>query len=264
MAEFLQFWWQNIVTGWHLGSGIFGTIETISVIGAIILGCLQRYRHKKERWESITMKIALGLLVVSFLGSTFLVAPFLQFKDLSDKTKVVADLKMSVNSYRYNDVTKELIADVQLVNSGTTRRIVLGAMFTYRLADEMHTVADSLEDLQSNGNQSPVYVVPGERIIATFKHRLANYAPLDTPGTVFGLEIRSLTVKGGKNLTWIEAMEVVADPNAATKAVGWITDAQKIISLDADLGSNPMETQAMWRAKLPSPTPATATLPSPF
>lgn len=178
----------------------------------------------------------------------------------------VADLKMTVTGYRYSSETKELIANVQLVNNGPMRRIVMGAMFTYkppgqeRDQNTRHYIIESMEELGSQGDlQTPLYVEPGQPIVATFRHKVVDETPLNTPGTVFGIEINSLTAAGVRNTTWVDVMEAAGDVNDPAKVIGHVTGRKETISLDEPWGNNPMEAHSQLRRQLEAkPIPSTA------
>lgn len=238
-----------------------------AIVGWIIAHSekIQRFRHGPNGNKMLTIGI------IAVIGAGVFVALYwfmgAPFDPAADKTKV-ADLKMTVISYRYNTETKELIANVQFVNNGPVRRIVMGAMFVYKLptGKDLHYVVGSLEELRSDGDdQPPIYVEPGQPILATFKHKLFNEAALDTPGTIFGLEVKSLTVKGASNRTGVEVMEAVADfQGDPTKVLGFVTGRREDVSLDKMWGYNPMETQAQLRDKLlPKVTPIIAAKATP-
>ena len=80
MYVFAHFWGHNILVSWQIGHGVFGFIEGISVMGAAILRFRPRSEHR-ERWEDYTMKVAVILLLGSFLVSVFFVAPFIQYEN---------------------------------------------------------------------------------------------------------------------------------------------------------------------------------------
>lgn len=196
-------------------------------------------------------------------------------------------LKMTVTMFRYNAETKDLVAKVQFTNNGPTRRIILGAVFTYKPANEsamtstvtstvvgvggnntVHYFGKSLYEMSQSDIPNPIYVEPGQPILAAFSTRIQNSAPLETPGTVLGMEVHSLTANGGSNVTWVEVMEVVGD---GSKSVGFITGRRETISLDAPWRNNPMETQSQLRPQLmpitiletqPSATPSPIETPS--
>jgi hypothetical protein len=265
MWEFIHFWWHNIRSGWSLGSGIFAALEMLSVVGAIILGCLQRFRHKKEGWESVTMKVAVGLLIISFLISTGFVAPYLQYKNASDKSKVANDLKASVLDYRYNNIAHELTAQVQFANNGKRRRTVLEVIFTYRskqdVATNQHHYLRTTQEYQSM-HQVPVYVEPGQPIVQVYSQQLHDENLINTPGVGFGLDITTIRAgSGATNDTYIETMIVIEGLN--NESVGTLTERQNGISLDSFMGQTlienrvvPMTWQTFSAAVQPSVTPS--------
>jgi len=250
MWEFLRFWWHNIRSGWNLGSGIFATIETFSVIGAIVLGCLQRFRHKKEGWESITMKAAVGLLMISFLISTGFVAPYLQYKEASEKNKVVSDLKVSVLYYFYHEITHQLTAQVQFANNGRRRRTVLGTAFTYRskqdIATNQYHYLRIAEEFQSKPQQ-PLYVEPGKSVVQTYGQELHDEKLINTPGVRFGLDVTTIREGSSEtsetNETYVEAMIVIEGLN--NENLGTLTERKNDISLDTRMGRTLMENRVV-------------------
>jgi hypothetical protein len=168
-----------------------------------------------------------------------IIAQAVAYRNLSERAK--ADLRMTVTSYRYSSETREVIANVQFVNRGPIRRIVLGAMFTYKPENEslstasaaavggvgggrtVHYIIDSAAEFDQSDLQAPIYVEPGQPILTTFRHKVRDEALFQTPGTVFGLEVKSLTASGGGNVTWVEVMEVVADLlEDQPKAIGFV------------------------------------------
>lgn len=82
--KFLKFWEQNVVIGWHVGDGIFGSVVEISLIigaGLLVLKWFLKknnWGEKWKEWEDHVMRGAFLLFAASFLIATFLIAPFLQ------------------------------------------------------------------------------------------------------------------------------------------------------------------------------------------
>jgi hypothetical protein len=229
---------------------------------------IQRFRHGPKGSRVLTV-IVIGLIGAAI---TITLWKFVGEPPAPAETKA-DDFKMTVTSYRYSSETKEMIAQVQFINNGQMRRIVMGAMFLYERPpgveqeqNARHYIIESMEELRSQGDlQTPLYVEPGQPILTTFRHKVVDETPLNTPGTVFGIEISSLTATGGRNTTWVEVMEVVGDLKDPTKSIGHITGRKETISLDVPWGNNPMETQSQLRAQIEAKSPPIkpAQLPAP-
>lgn len=153
------------------------------------------------------------------------------------------DLRMTVNSYYYNKETNELTANVQFTNDGSSRRTVLGALFTYRANNELHDIVNSWWELHAQG-QTPLYIEPGHPEVAIYKYKLHDATLVSTPGVIFGLEVVSLKPRGGRNWTQIEVMAIINDLG------GMLGARQENISLDIVGGNYPMHIPAV----LPRPS----------
>jgi hypothetical protein len=92
--EFLKFWGGCIVTGWHIGDGIFGAVVEFCLLTSAGLFFLKhlfkKFNWKKlwKKWEEIVMKWAFILFLGSFLIAAVFVAPFLEYKKASQITEI--------------------------------------------------------------------------------------------------------------------------------------------------------------------------------
>ncbi|HVU07745.1 MAG TPA: hypothetical protein VHG89_04290 [Verrucomicrobiae bacterium] len=87
LGDFLKFWLGCLLEGFHIADGAFGIIEGICIfIGAALrwhdkIPYLKKYTTHWEKWEGVAMKWAVAIFLVSFLISTFCVAPFLKYTE---------------------------------------------------------------------------------------------------------------------------------------------------------------------------------------
>lgn len=91
MGEFLKYWLQCFYIGWRFGYGLFSYIAGLCLLISTGLFIFKKYNKRSwKNWEQFIMKTAFYLFIVSFIIATFLVAPFLQYrqnKPTSENTK---------------------------------------------------------------------------------------------------------------------------------------------------------------------------------
>ena len=104
IVEFLKFWWENILTGWRIGYGVFGGILGIFVlVTAAFYFRKKHYQRKLKRWEKIVMKLSFFLFIITFLIAAVFIAPFLKYQNREnepidrDTRKEIRTLLESVN-----------------------------------------------------------------------------------------------------------------------------------------------------------------------
>lgn len=154
------------------------------------------------------------------------------------------DLEVSILRYGFTDLlnSDELSADVQFTNNGSARRTVLSVIFTYQSPENSDTIlfVSSMDNLFGSGK--PLYVEPGQPVVATYKHKLEqdNKSLTKTPGVIFGLDITSIGKSGAPYFTNIEAMTITTAING--KTIGLLGGRQTNISLEHPSGYIPMKT----------------------
>ena len=85
MVEFFRFWAECVHKGWELGEGMFSTVETLCSLVALGLFIFRKLKPEKwKHWEEVVMRSALLVFVVTFLGTTLFVAPFLVTNDAKE------------------------------------------------------------------------------------------------------------------------------------------------------------------------------------
>jgi len=90
MIEIINFWWHCARIGWETGDGVFAFLELLFGAILIVLLALQKIKPKDHKdWEDAAAKYTLYLFIATFILSTFLIAPFLQFHE-ADEAKMKA------------------------------------------------------------------------------------------------------------------------------------------------------------------------------
>ena len=167
-----------------------------------------RGRRKPRRMNPL---IAFAVFVVS--GALGVGGYFLAVRTASPKT--IEDLRVSIIHYGFVYETGELVADVQYVNNGTTRRTITGAYFTlhtpYSPSTERIMLDATIE--QHQGVLAPLYVEPGAPIVASYRAKLSTPIEVSQVGNVFGLQIHVLSFRGRKKISNLDAL-VVGTPES--------------------------------------------------
>src|SRR5438876_1172877 len=122
--EFIRFWRDCIVEGFHIGEHCFAFIEGICfLVGAGFLWAA-KHHSRWEKAEKLIMKWAFAIFAVSFLISTIFVAPFLKF---SEEHKSSAQNTLLERIDRLTQSNQMLLSEKeQLVNRLDTYAIVAG------------------------------------------------------------------------------------------------------------------------------------------
>lgn len=101
MSEFFHYWWENIAIGWDCGDGIFSTIETVFTLLAAAALFYPKLRKHRNGYEEFSMKITLGITVLTFLIATVFVAPFVRHRKsvaaLSDSARASSKLQRQLD-----------------------------------------------------------------------------------------------------------------------------------------------------------------------
>ena len=93
MVEFVKFWINCFIEGFHVADGFFASVEgTCIFVGATLrwhdkIPCLKKYTEKWETWEGTAMKWAVLIFLISFLFSSVFVAPFIEETKSNRKVK---------------------------------------------------------------------------------------------------------------------------------------------------------------------------------
>lgn len=88
MPEIVVFWGRCALIGWDFASGIFGIIEVLCVLYTFYILSGKKGKADRKKWEDWRVRWAVYICAGAFVFSTFLLAPFLQYK--SQKAKLAA------------------------------------------------------------------------------------------------------------------------------------------------------------------------------
>jgi heme/copper-type cytochrome/quinol oxidase subunit 2 len=231
--DWMWFWWENILIAWRIGHGLFSWIEGVSVVVAAALLLSQKGTEHREGWEHLSMKVAIIVLILTFVISTILIAPFVQYDRVRSKT----DLRMNLINYFYDWKSGELCSDLQFINHGKGQRTVLNVGFFYRDADNKNAQHPlDVRGMNIVAARSPVDVEHGKPVLRSYRYKLEDTSLTLKEGTVFGIQITTLKEDGSMNFTTVEAMIATnVSMDKGDKHIAWLSSSRKNISLDDTL-----------------------------
>lgn len=142
------------------------------------------------------------------------------------------DLEVSILNFGYDQITQELVSDVEFRNNGSGRRTVVRVNFVYNKpefgsSEVYHRQTRRL--LPSNEPtrpSDPIYVEPNLPVVITYRHPIEKEV-VNWPDSIFGLEITTVGKDGLGAITKIDVMFVPDVPNR-----GYSISGLKRFSLD--------------------------------